>query len=243
MREEIYLRISRIHVGALVLHPSSREAGEGPGVRVINRMSKRGEITVKNRRFRIGVSLLVLAIGSIGLVLVYGPPATSSVQTTCEPPQCLQLPTITGANLAGQTRTFPAAFTQPYQLVVMPFNREQQSRVLDFVPLLQEVSANRADLGYYSLAALPNLSAPIRLLVSGGMNMAVTDPTVREAAYIFYVEDQAAVLQALNLPDAKTIRIYLLDQTGHVLWQASGDFTPELANAIRKAIAALPVKA
>jgi hypothetical protein len=194
------------------------------------------------RKYRLWISLLVIVICSVGLALMWSAPATSSVQTACltRDAQCLQLPTITGSNLAGETQTFPAAFKQPYQLVVMPFDRDQQTQVLDFVPLFQEMSASRPDLGYYSLAALPNLSAPIRLLVSGGMTAVVTDPAVRQAAYIFYLEDQPAFLKALDLPDTEAIRVYLFDQAGNVLWQTSGSFTPELAEAIRTAIAALP---
>jgi len=195
---------------------------------------------VRNRR--LWVSMIVLAVCITGLVLIWSAPITSSVQTTCltREAQCLQLPTISGSNLAGQTQTFPAAFAQPYQLVVMPFDREQQTRVLDFVPLFQELSASRPDLGYYSLAALPDLSVPIRLLVTGGMNAVVSDPAVREAAYIFYLENRPAFLQALNLTDTESIRVYLFDQAGNVLWQASGDFTPEMAEAIRAAITTLP---
>jgi hypothetical protein len=198
---------------------------------------------VRNRR--IWISLLMIAICAVGLALIWFTPATSPVNSLCISSQsdCSnQLPTITGSNLAGQTQTFPAAFTQPYQLVVMPFNRDQQTRVLDFVPLFQELSASRPDLGYYSLAALPDLSAPIRLLVTGGMNAVMSDPAVREAAYIFYLEDQPAFLQALDLPDTDAIRVYLFDQAGHVLWQSSGDFSPELVDAIRKAIQELPQK-
>jgi hypothetical protein len=197
---------------------------------------------VRNRR--IGVSLLVIAICAVGLALMWSAPATSSVQISCltREEACLQLPTITGSNLAGQTQSFPAAFTKPYQLVVMPFDREQQTRVLDFAQLFQELSAARPDLGYYSMAALTDLAAPIRLLVSGGMIAVVTDPAVRDAAYIFYLEDQPAFLQALDLPDTEAIRVFIFDQAGSVLWQASGDYTPELAASIRSAIAALPQK-
>jgi len=195
---------------------------------------------VRNRRIQLSLFLILLSV--ITLATLWSAPATSSVQTSCltRAAQCLQLPTITGSNLAGQTQTFPAAFTKPYQLVVMPFDREQQTRVLDFVPLFQELSASRPDLGYYSMAALTDLAAPIRLLVTGGMNAVVSDPAVRDAAYIFYLEDQPAFLQALDLPDTETIRIYIFDQVGSVLWQASGDFTPEMAASIRASVAELP---
>ena len=197
---------------------------------------------MKNRRVVLTLVMLCIVIVALVLLFVSNAPATSSVETTCitQETGCLQLPTIIGANLDGTSNTFPSAFTHPYQLVVMPFNRDQQTQVLDFVPLFQELSASRPDLGYYSLAALPDLSAPIRLLVSAGMNAVVTDPLVREAAYIFYLEDQAAFLQALNLPNAESIRVYVLDQMGNVLWQGSGSYTPELADQIRAAIETLP---
>lgn len=192
------------------------------------------------RRLIVSLSLGVIALAS--LIIFLAAPATSPVQTSCvsEETDCLQLPSITGANLNGDTTTFPSGFTHPYQLVIMPFDRDQQTRVLDFVPLFQELSASRPDLGYYSLAALPDLPGPIRLLVSGGMTAVVTDPAVKQAAYIFYLSDQAAFLQALGLEDTSAMRVYLFDQAGNVLWQASGDFTPELADEIREAVGGLP---
>jgi hypothetical protein len=72
------------------------------------------------------------------------------------------------------------------------------------------------------------------------MNAVVSDPAVRQAAYIFYLEDQPTFLQALDLPDTDSIRVFIFDQTGNVLWQASGDFTSEMAESIRGAIEALP---
>lgn len=200
---------------------------------------------MKHRRLWLTSAMLIIAVIALAAMLVANAPSTSSVQTGCitRDAACIQLPTITGANLAGETQTFPAAFSHPYQLVVMPFNRDQQTKVLDFVPLFQELSASRPDLGYYSLAALPDLAAPIRLLVSGGMTAVVTDPVIRQAAYIFYLEDQAAFLKALDVPDAEAIRVFVFDQAGNVLWQSSGDFSPAMAEAIRGAISTLPASA
>lgn len=196
------------------------------------------------KRIRIAGLFVLAIIIAAGLLMALFTPPTSSVEIACLSGEagCMQLPAITGTNLNGETQTFPDEFAHPYQLAIIPFDREQQVRLLDFVPLLKELSAARPDIGYYSLAALPDLAAPIRLLVSAGMSAVVTDPEVRAVAYIFYLEDRDAFLDALDLPDADAIRVYVFDNAGNVLWRAEGDFTPALAETIRAEIASLPVR-
>jgi hypothetical protein len=191
---------------------------------------------------RLIVSLILGLIILVSLVSFIAAPSTSTVLITCLSGEtdCLRLPSITGTNVNGDTSTFPSAFTHPYQLVIMPFDRDQQTAVREFLPLFEELLASRPDLGYYSLAALPDLPGPIRLLVTGGLRAIVTDARAKESVYIFYLSDQAEFLQALGLESPDVIRVYLFDQAGNVVWQSSGEFTPELADEIRGAIGALP---
>ncbi len=194
------------------------------------------------RRYRLGIGILGLLIGVGIIALVRFAPATTTVTVAAcvqFAEACLQLPTITGTSLAGETRTFPAAFSAGLNLVVMPFDRDQQVGALAYVPLFQALAAEYADVAYYSLAALPDLSPPIRLLVSGGMQAAVSDPAMRAVTILVYLEDQAAFMQALAVPDDSQIQIFIFNSAGEVLFQTVGDDAAVVAAALREKMAAL----
>lgn len=193
--------------------------------------------------------LLILALLLLGLIagvlalLNSRAPATSTVELraclrTTED-ACLRLPSISGANLDGQSATFPEALRAPLNFIVMPFDREQQVRAIEWVPVFQELIGAEESIDFYSLAALPDLAPAIRLLVSGGMSAAVSDAAVRARTYLFYLEDQAAFLQALNVPDDEIMRVYLVNQIGELLYAGQGDATPEAIAALREAFATL----
>lgn len=188
----------------------------------------------------VGVLVLVLLLGI--LIINQFAPATTQVNIMdCvrRDDACLQLPMVTGTNLSGESLTFPTVFAGDLNLVVMPFDREQQMRAIEFVPLFQELAAQSDSVAYYSIAALPDLSAPIRLLVSGGMQAAVNDPAIRAVTALLYLENQAAFIEALAVPDVSTIQVFIFNQAGEVLWQTSGDYDESLAADLREKLAVL----
>lgn len=194
------------------------------------------------RRYRVVVLMLIVIMGvSLAMLLRFAPATTPVTLVDCVrlADACLQLPTVTGTTLAGEAITFPDAFSAAFNLVVMPFDRDQQVQALTFVPLFQELTSKYANVAYYSIAALPDLSAPIRLLVSGGMQSAVTDPALRAATALLYLEDQPAFMTALAVPDDSTIQIFIFNQTGEVLFQALGDDSDAVALALHEKVAQL----
>jgi hypothetical protein len=194
------------------------------------------------RRYRLVLLLAAVMMGVSLLVLLRFAPATTSVTLVdCVrlADACLQLPTVTGTTLAGETITFPEAFSGALNLVVMPFDRDQQVQAIEFVPVFQELAAEYEQVAYYSIAALPDLAAPIRLLVSGGMQAAVSDPTLRATTALLYLEDQQAFMTALAVPDDSTIQIFIFNPAGEVLFQAIGADPTELAVALREKLTQL----
>jgi hypothetical protein len=197
-----------------------------------------------NRRIILGIIIVICII--VGVFVIYQTqyaPPTSTVEVTCllHEETCLKLPIMTGTNLTDQTDQFPNKFTQPYQLIVMAFEREQQPNMIHFVPLFQEIAASRPDFDYYSLITMGDVPLPIRPFISGGLSSIVTESAIQEATYLFFLSDTDALLQALHIPDTEVLRIYILNQSGDVLWEGSGNFTPELEATIRQTVDALPI--
>lgn len=194
------------------------------------------------RRVLIGIGLLlVLIVGIILLLQALAPPTTDVTPRDCvraDAENCLRLPSITGANLDGETVRLPDELRTDYALIVMPFDREQQETAVEWLPLFQELSAVYGDIAYYNLAPLV-VDAPFRPLVTGGLNLAVREPAVRSAVVIAFVSeaDQQQIVQALAAEDAETMQVLLVDGRGQVLWRSAGSYDEAAAEALREALA------
>jgi hypothetical protein len=181
-----------------------------------------------------GAAALLLNAPNTTRVTIETSAADCPVKTASD--ECAQLPTVTGANLKNEALTFPAALAGEYNLVVMPFDRDQQVRAIDYVPLFQRLAQENEGVAYASMAALTDLAAPIRLLVTGGMNAAVTDDALRAVTIILYLEDQPGFIAALGVPDTEQIQVFIFNRAGQVLWRGAGDYSATMAQAVEAAL-------
>ncbi len=198
-------------------------------------------ITLRTRR---RIALVWLAVAAVALfALLNDPPRSSEVQqTTCaraDGGACIAFPRVSGDNLDGATLTFPQAFAGRLNLVVVPFDREQQTNAAQWLPVFQQLAAAHSDIRYYSIAALPNLNPAIRTLVTGGLNIAITDPQVRAVTVVAFLEDQPLFIRALGLSHAEAMVVLIVAQGGEILWQGIGDYTPQNASALQSAFSLL----
>ena len=177
------------------------------------------------------VGMIVLVLITLFIAINLSAPGTSSaiisscLQGTDE--ACIQLPQITTENLDGKTLTFPDDFTHPLNLIVMPFDREQQEQALTWLKPFQEIAASN-EIGYYSIAALPNLDSGIRMLVLGGLQVGVREPDVRAVTTIAFLENQIAFTEALNTTTDE-LRVFLMRDSGEIVWTTTGSY--EAVNA------------
>lgn len=164
---------------------------------------------------------------------------TAPQHTAPPPADEPRLLTISGDNLNGQTLTFPQDFRADFNLVVMPFNRDQQTAAVGWLATFEEAARSDARVDYYSIAALTDLSPPVRLLVIQGLNLAVREPATRQRVVVTFLSNQAEVVAALGEGDTAAMRVLILARDGRVLWQTSGEHTPEREAALRTALAVL----
>lgn len=195
------------------------------------------------RRLLLIPLLIIVVLVAVAIQLA---PETSQMElASCmqsETGDCLRFPTVSGDTLNGETVTLPAFFTGQYNLVILPFDREQQEGVIDWLPFVQDLQAEYDGLAYYSVGALPDVAAPVRLMISGGMRLAV-EPAVRDVSVLLYLEDQLAFANALGVSSLEEAQLLILDRHGDVIWQASGAYSDTLANRIREQVAALSFEA
>ena len=152
---------------------------------------------------------------------------------------CLTLPSFSGTDLNSETRTFPDALSGRYQLIAMPFDREQQILAATWLEPFREIASNYERIEYYSIAALPDLSPAVRGLVMSGMRFTVQDDLTRARLIVVFLDNQAAFLEILNITDTDTIRLFITDSSGTLYWQASGDYNTATETRLREALAQL----
>jgi len=153
--------------------------------------------------------------------------------------ECYRMPAVTGVDINNQEISFPAMFTAQYYLVVMPYDREQQEGALTWLEPFQELAAEYDSLSYFSIAALPDLSAPIRLLVIGGLATGVRDEAVRPQIAILFLEDQAAFLEAVGAENADEMSAFVMDRSGTIYWRGTGLYTEDAREELEELLPTL----
>lgn len=194
------------------------------------------------------VLVLLAGLGAlIALAIISrSAPATSQVLLATEDAQpaaaclpdntggCVVFPTITGQNVDGAAFSAPDDFAKPLNIVILPFDRQQQERALNWLPLGQSLASQYADVGYYSVAALPDLSPFVRGLVIGGLQLGVRDEPVRAVTIVSFLEDQARFISALGLADNTQMAVVVVDDTRRLLYRAVGDYDEAQDSALRQ---------
>lgn len=186
--------------------------------------------------------LTIVLTGVLIFVLPRLAPATTGVVLNCIPDEdgdCLRLPDVVGINLNGTSISLPGAFDSPFNLVVMPFNQAQQEDATTWLPPFEALAEVHEDVAYYSLAALPDLSPALRLVVQTTMQIAINDEALRDVTLLAYLDDQPKFLEALNIPDTQMMGVFIFNQAGDVLWQTLGNHDEDLAQALSEVLAHL----
>lgn len=186
--------------------------------------------------------IVALVIAVVAALNLSPAPADATPTPEAAPPPAAEdarLLPISGDNLDGQTLTFPEDFSAPFNLVVMPFNRDQQTAAVGWLATFEQAARADERVAYYSIAALTDLAPFVRTLVVQGLNVAVRDPETRQRVVVTFLANQAAVVAALGAGDTAAMRVLIVAQDGRVLWQISGEHTAEREAELQAALAAL----
>lgn len=192
---------------------------------------------MQNRRNILLLLALIIVLALIATVLVLNPQSSSINLAddtgdtlsclTDDNGNCLVMPGVSGLDINLQEVIFPEQFETDYHLVVMPFDREQQVLAVTWLPLFQELVDDNDSLQLWSIAALPELNAGIRLMVLGGISAAITDATIRPQITALFLEEQDLFLETLAIEDSEQIQIFILGKDGVVYYRESGEYTEE----------------
>src|SRR5690349_15273455 len=118
------------------------------------------------RRWKlIGVVIVIVVVAIIGIALqIIGSRApivsSVSVDTSCNDP-CIRFPTVSGDNLPGQTFHLPDDFAGKSNLVIVPFDENQQVQAQTWLPVARDLALAHPDFAYYNVPVFPSMAAPM----------------------------------------------------------------------------------
>jgi hypothetical protein len=150
----------------------------------------------------------------------------------------MKFPTVTGSNLSGKRYNLPQDFEGQYNIVVVVYQRFQQSSVDTWGALLEQLARQYPDLRYYELPTLPNYGWLQKNIIDGGMRGGIPDNTVRSRTITLYI-DVNKFNASLNLATLNDIYVLVTDRQGEVMWQTNGICTAPKADALSQKLAEL----
>lgn len=149
----------------------------------------------------------------------------------------MEFPPLKVRDLEGTEHVIPHDLPGGPHLVMMAFQQWHQTIVDRWKPPLLALAEAHAGTEVWEV---PSISRGYRLFrsgIDGGMAAAIPDVDARRHTLTAYT-DLGALARELRLESLDTVHVYLVDCSGHVLWQAEGDPTAELLAALEAAMPA-----
>jgi hypothetical protein len=138
----------------------------------------------------------------------------------------LRFPTVSGHNLLQNRVTLPEDFAGQLNLVVIAFERWQQSRVDTWLPFISQIERINDAVRYYQLATYQQTEPLAPLFGDESTWSGTFEPVARERTIMFFA-DRPAFRRALELPNEDDIYVVLIDRQGNILWRTEGAFASE----------------
>ena len=150
----------------------------------------------------------------------------------------MRFPSITARSLEGTEVRLPEDFAGERIVVIVAFQRHQQSLVDSWVPWLDERAAADPGLRFYELPTIGRMWIPARRFIDGGMASAIRDPVILRRTLTVY-GDVGRVTGPLGITTRSTIALLLLDSSGAVRWSDAGGFDAATARSLEDALGAV----
>ena len=142
----------------------------------------------------------------------------------------MQFPVHTFSNLAKQKKKIPDELAGDYQLMIVAFQRNHQQLVDTWFAAgdALELAYNKPgkQFQYYEIPTIYKMGFIRRALLNTGMRTGVKAQAARERTFTIYI-DKAPFTKTLQIPDETDIHLFLLNDTGKVIWRCQGKHSAE----------------
>lgn len=138
------------------------------------------------------------------------------------------LPTVTAYALDREKVTLPKDFAAPLNLLILSFQRDQESAVEGWIPVMAPGKVQT-----WVLPISGRESGLYRWWVNASLRGNMPPSLPRRYWVPLYVNKQE-LLHALQVSSEKDVVLLLTDKSGHVLWRAAGPVTDSKKAALNE---------
>ena len=150
----------------------------------------------------------------------------------------IAFPEVKGKSLQGNEIVFPEVFkAQPYHVVMIAFEQEQQLEVNTWLPHLEKLAETRKDLDYFELPTINRMNALMRWIIYRGMRSGIKEDSSRRRTVTLHI-DKDPFKESLKIETESTIYAFLVDSKGRVIWQGQGEWSVNLWKKMLKSLPA-----
>jgi hypothetical protein len=134
-------------------------------------------------------------------------------------------PQLTGTNLLLESVSVPDDLAGELRLIVVAYDRDQQVFVEKWLRPLEALSENYPNLRGFYVPLLPQSASDAALPIIGGMTIAASSDNDRARTVVVFT-DVDAFNQILEIPGVDALQLFLLNESGAILWRGSGNYDP-----------------
>jgi hypothetical protein len=130
--------------------------------------------------------------------------------------QTAAFPPVTAYTLDRARVTLPANFAAPLNLLILSFQRDQQSQVDGWLPAMTTPTVQT-----WWLFISPRENGLYRWWLNASLRGSLLPSQPRQYTVPLYV-NKTQFLQSLQIPSEQDVVLLLTDRAGHVLWRTAG---------------------
>jgi hypothetical protein len=143
-------------------------------------------------------------------------PCAVAASQISQNPQALALPPVTAYTLDRAKVTLPANFAAPLNLLILSFDRDQQSQVDGWLPAITAPTVQT-----WWLFVSPRENGLYRWWVNASLRGSLLPSQPRRYTVPLYV-NKTQFFQSLQISSEQDVVLLLTDKEGHVLWRTAG---------------------
>lgn len=144
-------------------------------------------------------------------------------------------PTVSGSDLLGEKQTFPECLDKERTILVVAFQRWQQSLCDDWYTHIEKYLQENNQTAYYEVPTIAEMNAFSRWFIYQGMRGGIKDPVMRSQVVTLHINKEP-FKEALNIDTEETVHIFVVDKEGKILEQEMGEWSEEKWEKIIKAV-------
>lgn len=146
-----------------------------------------------------------------------------------------EFPEVVGEDLLGNEIAVPSELKKEFDILLVAFQRWQQSLVNSWVPFLKDLVEKYSNTEFYELPTIREMNPVYRFFINHGMKAGIPSEETRGRTITLYL-DKDSFTDSLGITDESKIYIYLVKRDGQILWHNNGPFTEEKRDSLESAL-------